>query len=109
MIADGIVVDTAMLEGIFCPVGQGIVDFGAFKGALDDAGYEGWATVEQDQRAERPRQVGEGVPWRREEPGIPARSRTRLTGNAPLAQSCAGAVQPDGPDRSTSSWETSCA
>jgi inosose dehydratase len=54
VLADGIDFDTAMLEGIFCPVGQGIVDFEAFKAALDDAGYEGWATVEQDHEPSDP-------------------------------------------------------
>jgi inosose dehydratase len=54
VLADGIDFDTAMLEGIFCPVGNGVVDFKAFKAALDDAGYDGWATVEQDHEPSDP-------------------------------------------------------
>jgi inosose dehydratase len=54
VLADGIDFDTAMLEGIFCPVGNGVVDFKAFKIALDEAGYDGWATVEQDHEPSDP-------------------------------------------------------
>jgi inosose dehydratase len=35
-------------EGLFCRLGQGAVDFIAFKAALEEHGYSGWATVEQD-------------------------------------------------------------
>lgn len=35
-------------RGVFCQLGCGDVDFAALKLALQDAGYEGWATVEQD-------------------------------------------------------------
>lgn len=38
----------ACARGVFCNLGQGVMDFVAFKGALQEAGYEGWATVEQD-------------------------------------------------------------
>jgi inosose dehydratase len=34
--------------GIFCPVGQGMVDFPAFIEALAEIGYRGSATIEQD-------------------------------------------------------------
>jgi len=34
--------------GIFCPVGEGIVDFGAFMVALAEIDYRGSATIEQD-------------------------------------------------------------
>lgn len=54
VLAERIDFDTAMLDGIFCPVGEGIVDFKAFKDALEDAGYEGWATVEQDHEPSDP-------------------------------------------------------
>ena len=35
-------------RGVFCQLGQGDVDFAALKLALEEVGYEGWATVEQD-------------------------------------------------------------
>lgn len=35
-------------DGLFCKLGEGEVDFAAFRRALEDAGYSGWATVEQD-------------------------------------------------------------
>jgi inosose dehydratase len=39
---------TAIRAGVFCPVGRGIVDFPALAAALEAAGFDGWATVEQD-------------------------------------------------------------
>jgi inosose dehydratase len=38
----------AMAAGVFCPVGAGVVDFAGVLGALAAAGYDGWATIEQD-------------------------------------------------------------
>jgi inosose dehydratase len=38
----------ACAAGIFCNLGDGIVDFPAFKSAIVAAGFTGWATVEQD-------------------------------------------------------------
>jgi len=38
----------AIAEGIFCPVGEGVVDIADVLAALDDAGYDGFATIEQD-------------------------------------------------------------
>ena len=38
----------AVAEGVFCPLGEGVVDFPALRAALVDTGFEGWATVEQD-------------------------------------------------------------
>jgi inosose dehydratase len=38
----------AMAAGVFCPAGRGLVDFAALAAAVRDAGYAGWATVEQD-------------------------------------------------------------
>jgi len=38
----------ACAEGVFCKLGEGIVDFNAFKAALTAAGFSGWGTVEQD-------------------------------------------------------------
>jgi inosose dehydratase len=47
---------TAIAEGIFCPLGDGIVDFGAVLAELERQGYEGFATMEQD------RVPGSGTP-----------------------------------------------
>ena len=38
----------AIEAGIFCPLGQGVVDFGDVYAALDAARYDGYATIEQD-------------------------------------------------------------
>lgn len=38
----------ACANGLFCRLGEGIVDFIAFRSALEQSGYSGWATVEQD-------------------------------------------------------------
>jgi inosose dehydratase len=38
----------ACAAGLFCNLGQGVVDFDALKGALTTMGFSGWATVEQD-------------------------------------------------------------
>jgi inosose dehydratase len=38
----------AYRKGIFCVLGQGVVDFPAILRALNESGYRGWATVEQD-------------------------------------------------------------
>lgn len=38
----------ACAQGMFCNLGDGVVDFPAFRDALDDCGFAGWGTVEQD-------------------------------------------------------------
>lgn len=38
----------AIEAGIFCPLGQGVVDLAGVLDALDAAGYQGYATIEQD-------------------------------------------------------------
>jgi len=38
----------AITEGVFCPLADGVVDFGKLKLALEAHGYRGFATVEQD-------------------------------------------------------------
>jgi inosose dehydratase len=38
----------ACAAGLFCNLGEGIVDFRALKGELASSGFRGWATVEQD-------------------------------------------------------------
>jgi sugar phosphate isomerase/epimerase len=42
-------VEKAWDAGLFCPFGQGSVDFSAVLSALE--GYDGWAVVEQDRVA----------------------------------------------------------
>jgi inosose dehydratase len=39
---------TAIEAGVFCPLGEGIVDIGAVLRALGRHGYRGYATIEQD-------------------------------------------------------------
>jgi inosose dehydratase len=38
----------AIAEGIFCPVGEGVVDIAEVLATLDRIGYDGFATIEQD-------------------------------------------------------------
>ena len=38
----------ACARGVFCNLGDGVMDFAALKRELADSGYSGWATVEQD-------------------------------------------------------------
>ena len=40
--------EEAVGEGVFCPLGEGVVDFGALRDALEEHGFDGWAAVEQD-------------------------------------------------------------
>lgn len=47
-LASGLGFEDAVGHGVFCPLGEGIVDFEALRDALDARGYAGWATVEQD-------------------------------------------------------------
>jgi inosose dehydratase len=44
-------VEQAWERGLFCPLGDGVVDFDAVLEKLDD--YSGWAVVEQDRIAVR--------------------------------------------------------
>ena len=37
-----------MSEGLFCSLADGVVDFPALKVVLEEHGYDGWATIEQD-------------------------------------------------------------
>lgn len=48
VVKDGIDFDRAVALGVFCRLGSGMVDFPAFRGALEEAGYDGAGTVEQD-------------------------------------------------------------
>ena len=38
----------ACARGVFCNLGQGVMDFAALRRELERSGYSGWATVEQD-------------------------------------------------------------
>lgn len=49
--SDKISFSEAVAQGIFCPLGRGVVDLGAVLDALDGAGYQGFATIEQDRVA----------------------------------------------------------
>jgi inosose dehydratase len=40
--------EEAVGEGVFCPLGEGVVDFSALRDALAEHGFDGWAAVEQD-------------------------------------------------------------
>ncbi len=48
VVADRIGFYDACAQGLFCNLGDGVVDFGALREALAKNGYKGWATVEQD-------------------------------------------------------------
>jgi inosose dehydratase len=40
--------EEAVAKRVFCPLGKGVVDFAGLREALEDEGFVGWATVEQD-------------------------------------------------------------
>ena len=48
VVRDGIEFYEACANDLFCQMGSGQVDFAAFKFLLDEVGYDGWCTVEQD-------------------------------------------------------------
>ena len=54
--AEGLTFWEAIEEGIFCPIGDGVVDIGDVLATLDKVGYDGFATIEQD------RVPGSGAP-----------------------------------------------
>jgi inosose dehydratase len=45
---------SAVAAGVFCPAGDGLLDLGALASALGAVSYDGYATIEQDRRAESP-------------------------------------------------------
>ncbi len=45
---DGLDFWAAIAAGVFCPLGEGVVDLPAVLGALGDLGFDGYATIEQD-------------------------------------------------------------
>ena len=54
--ADAMTFWDAIADGVFCPIGEGVVDITDVLSALDEAGYRGFATIEQD------RVPGSGTP-----------------------------------------------
>jgi len=40
--------EAAVAARVFCPLGEGAVDFAALRDALEQGGYDGWGTLEQD-------------------------------------------------------------
>jgi inosose dehydratase len=46
--AENIPFARAVEIGMFCEPSKGVVDFRAFRDALESVNYQGWATVEQD-------------------------------------------------------------
>jgi inosose dehydratase len=44
----------AIAGGVFCPLGDGMLDLAGLRGALEAAGYDGLATIEQDRRPDTP-------------------------------------------------------
>lgn len=48
MLAEDLDFDSALGVGLFCPLGQGIVDWAALRASLERIGFHGEATVEQD-------------------------------------------------------------
>jgi inosose dehydratase len=44
----GLDFEQAVTAGVFCPLGSGVVDFAGLRAALDEHGFDGVATVEQD-------------------------------------------------------------
>lgn len=46
--AQGIEFYAACADDLFCEIGRGEVDFRAFHGLLQEIGFDGWCTVEQD-------------------------------------------------------------
>jgi inosose dehydratase len=47
-LAQGLSFEQAVGERVFCPLGEGVVDFAALATALEERDFRGWATVEQD-------------------------------------------------------------
>lgn len=43
---------SAVAAGVFCPIGDGMLDIAGVRDALDAIGYDGFATVEQDRRTD---------------------------------------------------------
>lgn len=48
VVAESVGFYDACAQGVFCNLGRGSVDFEALKQAIDESGFNGWATIEQD-------------------------------------------------------------
>jgi inosose dehydratase len=48
VVKDAVDFESAVSAGVFCPLGEGVVDFRGLRAALDGTGFSGAATVEQD-------------------------------------------------------------
>jgi inosose dehydratase len=48
VVRDAVDFESAVSDGVFCPLGEGVVDFAAMRTALEETGFAGAATVEQD-------------------------------------------------------------
>jgi inosose dehydratase len=51
---------TAVREGLYCPLGDGDVDFPAIVSALENSGYTGWYVLEEDVILDAEPQGGSG-------------------------------------------------
>jgi inosose dehydratase len=49
----------AVAEGVFCPLGEGMLDLDALRGGLHSSDFAGWAAVEQDRLAPTARSAAE--------------------------------------------------
>ena len=47
-LAGSLAFEQAVAERVFCPLGEGVVDFAGLTSALEENEFDGWATVEQD-------------------------------------------------------------
>ena len=50
--AESLPIGKATAMGVFCEPADGVVDFSALRGLLEEIGYDGWAVVEQDMQVE---------------------------------------------------------
>ena len=87
-------VEQAWEQGLFCPLGDGVVDFAAVLAELD--GYSGWAVVEQDRIAVRAADIEAGARRRSAQPcgrsHVPRRHYASVLYSSPLS-----ALQPSSP------------
>jgi inosose dehydratase len=62
---EGMAYEEAVGQGVFAPLGEGMVDFPGLVAVLRQAGYDGWYVLEQDVRL--------GPPWPDQDPSANAR------------------------------------
>jgi inosose dehydratase len=63
---EGVAYEEAVGQGVFAPLGEGMVDFPGLVAVLKQAGYDGWYVLEQDVRL--------GPPWPAQDPTENARN-----------------------------------